>query len=341
MAVRRTYFLLLLLLYMYQCTSYILYYRYTTYKLQNRTRTVIAFTAFIYCSSHIISERCCVSAVCTFHLYIQIVLTKSFLLFLYFFLEMIFVLALLTVLPLLSTLVMALECNVINFGAEGTGLVYDDMGFQRALSACALGGVVVVPEGTYLLSPFNLTSNIELSMHANTILLATTDFSKWPVVEPLPSYPTDIRYGPFIGGNNISNVTIRGGTIDGQGQVWWEADAAKGLAYGRPRLIEPRFCQTFQMIGVRVTNPAFWGIHPYACDSVLMEDIIFTAPYDSPNTDGIDPDSCSNVVIRNLSASCGDDAIAIKSGRDQEGRDFGMPSKNILIEGGIIGKVTL
>jgi polygalacturonase len=240
---------------------------------------------------------------------------------------------------LLPTLVNTLECNVVNFGAVGTGLVYDDDAFQQALDACVSGGVVVIPAGTYLLSPFNLTSNIDLLMDTNAKLIATTDFSRWPVVEPLPSYPTDIRYGPFIGGNNIVNVSIRGGAIDGQGQAWWDADAAKELAYGRPRLIEPRFCQNFQMIGVSVMNPPFWGVHPYACDNVLMEDIIFTAPHESPNTDGIDPDSCSNVIIRNLTASCGDDAIAIKSGRDQEGRDFGMPSKNILIEGGNIGKL--
>lgn len=80
-------------------------------------------------------------------------------------------------------------------------------------------------------------------------------------------------------------------------------------------------------------NPPFWAIHPYACDDVHIENVVFTAPLTSPNTDGIDPDSCTNVKIINFTASCGDDAIAIKSGKDEYGRVFNRPSSNILIEG--------
>lgn len=136
----------------------------------------------------------------------------------------------------------------------------------------------------------------------------------------------------FIGGLNIENSSIRGeGTIDGQGSAWWDQD---GLTYGRPRLIEPMYCKNFSMVGVTVLNPPFWAMHPYACDILLFENITFSAPVTSPNTDGIDPDSCSNVVIRNFNViHCGDDAVAIKSGKDSAGRAFGMPSFNILIEG--------
>lgn len=136
----------------------------------------------------------------------------------------------------------------------------------------------------------------------------------------------------FIGGVGIANSSIRGaGTIDGQGSGWWETE---GLQYGRPRLIEPMYCSNFSMVGVTVLNPPFWAMHPYACDNLLFEDITYSAPLNSPNTDGIDPDSCSNVVIRNFTTTaCGDDAIAIKSGKDAAGRAFAMPSYNILIEG--------
>jgi polygalacturonase len=124
---------------------------------------------------------------------------------------------------------------------------------------------------------------------------------------------------------------VGAGTIDGQGDAWWETE---GLQYGRPRLIEPMYCRNFSMIGVTVVDPPFWAMHPYACDALLFENITYSAPPNSPNTDGIDPDSCSNVVIRNFSTlHCGDDAIAIKSGKDAQGRAFGMPSYNILIEG--------
>jgi len=126
--------------------------------------------------------------------------------------------------------------------------------------------------------------------------------------------------------------------IDGQGQAWWDAADANLIDnHGRPRLIEPTYCSNFKIADITVVNPPYWSTHPYACDGVHIENMVFRSPVTSPNTDGIDPDSCSNVVIRNYSAVCGDDAIAIKSGKNEEGRGFGRPSYNILIEGGMIG----
>lgn len=124
------------------------------------------------------------------------------------------------------------------------------------------------------------------------------------------------------------------GRIDGQGKAWWDA-AENNLIpnHSRARLIEPRNCKNFVMEDVTISNPGFWGIHPYVCDGVRIENVVFSAPVTAPNTDGIDPDSCSNVIIRNFSAQCGDDAIAIKSGRDIEGRNFNVSSHDILIEG--------
>lgn len=231
-------------------------------------------------------------------------------------------------------------CNVKDSGAVGDGIALDDAAFSKCFSECSsIGDTIYVPSGTYLLSPFNMTSNTALYLDHGSTLLATSDFDIWyatNVVAPLPSYEGGERMGPFIGGNYIENVTIYGhGAIDGQGSVWWNADS---LPYGRGRLIEPMYCSNFSIIGVTVQNPPFWGVHPYACDNVLIENVTFYAPHDSPNTDGIDPDSCSNVVIRNLTASCGDDAIAIKSGRDALGRAFGRPSRDILIEGGHMGR---
>lgn len=228
----------------------------------------------------------------------------------------------------------ALVCDVKSFGASGDGVTLDDKALAAALDECRNGGQVLFPPGRYLLSPFNLTSNMEIFLDDAT-LLASTNFSAWPVVEPLPSYTdTAPRCGAFIGGAYIVNASIRGnGVIDGQGKAWWDADEAHELPHGRGRLIEPMYCTNFSMKGVSVKDPPFWAMHPYACDTLLFEDISFSAPLTSPNTDGIDPDSCSNVLIRNFSATCGDDAIAIKSGKNEPGRLFQHPSYNILIEG--------
>lgn len=82
-------------------------------------------------------------------------------------------------------------CDISSFGAAGDGATLDDQAMRAALAACAGGGQVFVPQGTYLLSPFNLTSNMELYLDRGSTLLASTNFSSWPVVESLPSYPPD------------------------------------------------------------------------------------------------------------------------------------------------------
>jgi polygalacturonase len=232
----------------------------------------------------------------------------------------------------------ALVCNIRDYGATGDGVFLEDKALEAALADCRDGGEILFPQGRYLLSPFNLTSNLGLNLEENSVILASTDIISWPLMEPLPSY-TDSRkrYAAFIGGYDVHNVSIRGsGTIDGQGQLWWDAHAANTLSLERARLIEPMFCTNFSMLGVTVVNPPFWAIHPFACDKVLIENVKFSAPVNSPNTDGIDPDSCSEVTIRNFSATCGDDAIAIKCGKDENGRLFNRPSHDILIEGNIV-----
>lgn len=178
------------------------------------------------------------------------------------------------------------ECNVMGFGAAGDGSILDDEAFSKAMEACT-GGKVVVPAGSYLLSPFNMTSNTDLYLEAGAILLATTDFDRWPIVEALPSYQDGNRIAPFIGGIGIANSSIRGtGTIDGQGSAWWNAAS---LPFGRGRLIEPMYCTNFTVSGVTLTNSPFWTLHPFACDGVLVENVVITAPVNSPNTDGVDP----------------------------------------------------
>ncbi len=89
-------------------------------------------------------------------------------------------------------------CNVVEFGAIGDGFTYDTVSFEKAISSCSLSssesgdmGLVLVPAGRYLLSPFNLSSNLELHLQEGAVLLATTDFSKWFQVAPFPSYPPE------------------------------------------------------------------------------------------------------------------------------------------------------
>ncbi|KAH7278776.1 hypothetical protein KP509_38G055700 [Ceratopteris richardii] len=155
---------------------------------------------------------------------------------------------------------------------------------------------------------------------------------------PLPSYGRGReypgpRYGSLIHGQHLEDVVITGhnGTIDGQGQVWWQKHKSRRLTHTRGRLIQFMWSRHLKITNVTLRNSPFWTLHPYDCDDVLIQGVTILNPVNSPNTDGIDPDSCRDVVIENCYISVGDDCIAIKSGWNQYGIDYGRESSNIVI----------
>ena len=241
-------------------------------------------------------------------------------------------------------------CNVRDHGAKGDGKALDTQAILECLRVAEHGQptVVLLPSpGKYLSAPFNLTSGTTLRIVEGATLLATDDASLWPVVAELPSYPRPVendgnmtgRYAAFIGAFHASGIVIEGGgTIDGQGLAWWFRSGrlpghAKTIQHTRGRLIEPMYSSEVVIRNVRIKDSPFWTIHPYACDDVLVEGVTISAPVWSRNTDGIDPDSSTNVAIRNCTLSGGDDNIAIKSGQDGAGRSFGRPTVNVTVDG--------
>lgn len=103
-------------------------------------------------------------------------------------------LLLVSILGIFTSFVSSCEVSLADFGASGNGVDYDDAALTAALNKCQLGGKITFPAGTYLLSPFNITSNMELYLEEGSILLATTDAVRWPIVPPFPSYPDVRRY---------------------------------------------------------------------------------------------------------------------------------------------------
>jgi polygalacturonase len=99
------------------------------------------------------------------------------------------------------------DVSLSDFGAYADGVNYDDDALNAALQKCSGGGRIVFPAGKYLLSPFNLTSNLELYLEADSTLLASTDFSRWPIVPPFPSYP-DVRIHSSLSVQARLNITI-------------------------------------------------------------------------------------------------------------------------------------
>lgn len=178
-------------------------------------------------------------------------------------------------------------------------------------------------------------------------------------------------FSPLISAVDAENITIKGeGTLDGQGKAWWteffkvlvdlrdngmrevnryqkmweQANDVEALyaetnedwhgtlkrRFFRPSFIQPIRCKEVRIEGVKIVNSPFWTVNPNFCDNVSVRGITIVNP-PSPNTDGINPESCSNVHISDCHISVGDDCITIKSGRDGQARRLNRPCENITI----------
>ncbi|CAL9202654.1 unnamed protein product [Musa hybrid cultivar] len=234
--------------------------------------------------------------------------------------------------------------SLTDFGGVGDGVTSNTVAFAAAvanLSKVAYdgGAMLVVPAGRWLTGPFNLADHFTLFLDHDAVILATQDINEWPIIDPLPSYgrgrdAAGGRYSNLIMGYNLTDVVIIGrnnGTIDGQGETWWKMFRNKELNYTRGYLIELMYCKQVLISNITLVNSPSWNVHPVYSSHVIVSGITILAPVNSPNTDGIDPDSSSNVRIEDCYIVSGDDCIAIKSGWDEYGIAFNMSSKHIVI----------
>ncbi|CAD5195205.1 unnamed protein product [Musa acuminata subsp. malaccensis] len=234
--------------------------------------------------------------------------------------------------------------SLTDFGGVGDGVTSNTAAFAAAVAnlskvACDGGAMLVVPAGRWLTGPFNLTNHFTLFLDHDAVILATQDINEWPIIDPLPSYgrgrdAAGGRYSNLIMGYNFTDVVITGrnnGTIDGQGETWWKMFRNKELNYTRGYLIELMYCKQVLISNITLVNSPSWNVHPVYSSHVIVSGITILAPVNSPNTDGINPDSSSNVRIEDCYIVSGDDCIAIKSGWDEYGIAFNMSSKHIVI----------
>jgi polygalacturonase len=239
----------------------------------------------------------------------------------------------------------ALVFNLTDFGGVGDGVTMNTFAFERAIQEIEKrgGGQLNVLRGLWLTAPFNLTSHITLFLAKNAVILGATDEKYWPLMPPLPSYGhgrehPGPRYGSLIHGQNLTDVVITGhnGTINGQGKTWWNKYKKKILKHTRGPLVQLMWCNNIEISGITMRDSPFWTLHPYDCKNVTIRKVTILSPSKAPNTDGIDPDSCEDMVIEDSYISVGDDGIAIKSGWDQYGIAYARPSTNILIRNLVI-----
>lgn len=218
------------------------------------------------------------------------------------------------------------------------------------------GGTVVITKGEQLTSAIHLKSNVTLHIEENALLKFSTDFNDYlpPVFtrwEGVECY----NYSPFIYAHNCENIKICGkGTIDGMGQVWWhwkklQGDAATKLCRAqsegilpkdrvfatekaalRPSFIQFINCKNITFKDFTIKNGPQWTIHPVYCENVTAQNL--TVLTQGPNTDGLNPDSCNNVLIENCTFDTGDDCIAINSGLNEDGWRVNRPCQNVEIK---------
>jgi polygalacturonase len=251
------------------------------------------------------------------------------------------------------------DFDVTKFGGVGDGDTDCTDAFRAAIDACskAGGGRVVVPSGKFLTGAIHLKNDVNLHVTKDGTILFTTNTAKYmPVVFAHYECTQVMNYSPFIYAFEQTNIAITGeGTIDGQGAkaVWhkwrplWGAEAARLVDMGnrgvpvaervfgegfhlRPNFIQPVRCRNLLIEGVRVVDSPMWTITPAYCTNVIIRGV--TVQTTGPNTDGCDPASCTDVWIKDCSFSNGDDCIAVKSGRDGDGRRVNIPSQNIVIQ---------
>jgi polygalacturonase len=232
---------------------------------------------------------------------------------------------------------------------------------DKAIAACseAGGGRVVVPAGDWFVrGPIHLKSHVNLHVVKGAVIhFSRTPADYLPVVLTRFEGNEVMNYSPLIYAYEQDNIAITGsGTFDGQAgkKVWWDwkssggkdcdavrrmgedGVAVKDRLFGfdhqlRPSFVQPYRCRNVLIEGVTFVNSPMWILNPVLCQNVTIRGL--TVSSHGPNNDGCDPESCRDVLIEKCTFDTGDDCIAIKSGRDADGRRIGVPSENIIIRG--------
>ncbi|WP_066310489.1 glycoside hydrolase family 28 protein [Bacillus sp. FJAT-29814] len=222
--------------------------------------------------------------------------------------------------------------NIRDFGAINDGKTLNTSAISKAIDTCSAqgGGTVYVPSGTFLTGAIILKSNINLYLDAGATLMFSNEVTEYPVVESRWEGVKRQVYASCVYAENAENVSVTGrGTLDGNGQFWWDLYWQEKNEYPRPKLVSFDGCKHVLISGVKMVNSPSWTVNPICCEDVTIDGISIVNPADSPNTDGIDPESCQNIRISNCHIDVGDDCIAIKAGTEDTAER--VPCENITI----------
>ena len=264
---------------------------------------------------------------------------------------------------------------VTDFGAVGDGKTVNTKAIQAAIDKCAAnkkGGVVVVPQGTFLSGAIFLKQGANLLVEKDGVLKGTTNPDDYPQIQSRWEGTEEMYTASFVNAEGVTGLTISGeGTIDGSGEEWVQknpyrrppatAPAAPGAAAvaapmttppaapaatapaarpsapasprrGRPRLIGIQNSKDVLISGLNLHNQAVWCLFVLYSQNVEIDGVKITAEHNIPSSDGIDIDSSKHVHITNAFIDDVDDCISITSGKDADGLRVNRPAEDILIE---------
>jgi polygalacturonase len=216
--------------------------------------------------------------------------------------------------------------NVRDSGAIGDGRTDDTAALQKAIdsAASAGGGTVSLPEGTYITGSIELKSHVTLDLAPGAVIHGSSDAGEYPIVHARWEGLDHQCHQALIFATDAQDIAITGsGSILGEGKV------GKLRNPRGPTLFEPTGCDGVLITGVTLGNDGVWTFHPTYSRNITVSHVTFASV--GGNSDGIDPDSCEHVTIDQCSFSAGDDDIAIKSGKGQEGVKVGKPCNDISI----------
>ena len=247
--------------------------------------------------------------------------------------------------------------DIRDFGAVADGKTKNTEAIRKAIQACsdAGGGRVLIPAGKWLTGPIHLKSNINLHIEKDAEITFSTNFNDYlPPVFTRNEGMECYNYSSLIYAHKCKNIAITGkGTLYGQGKVWWPWKkrqkqgaqrlyemAIKGIAvekrvFGtekdalRPSFLQPVECENVLIEGITLIDGPMWTVHPIYCENIIVRDIHVQT--NGPNTDGINPDACKNMLIEHCFFDTGDDCIVLKSGLNEEGWRIARPCENIVI----------
>ena len=261
--------------------------------------------------------------------------------------------------------------SIVDFGAVTGGNVYNTIAINKAISTCSNegGGTVLIPSGKYLTGPINLQNNVNLHLEEGAEILFSTKPADYPIVHTSYEGTELMNYSPLIYAYKKTNVAVTGkGILNGQAsnENWWwwcgsegygwskgmpnqkdplnlfrlmdmaeEGVAVSERVFGEGHYLRPTFVDFFECTNVllkevKIINAPFWVIHPMKSTNVTIDGVKIQSH--GPNNDGCDPEYSKNVIIKNCTFNTGDDCIAIKSGRNADGRRVAIPSENIIVQ---------